>query len=135
MGNCYHGDRDDKDILSDVDPLNNIKSQNKPSNINNNIILAKNDIIDNYMNLINDKNNETNIISKTKLKLTVIESNHLREGGEYIINSLGLLNNQQNKKDGLTIFGDVNVIINNKFYNFIYIVKYSSRLYFPSRRE
>lgn len=112
MGNCYHGDRDDKDILSDVDPLNNIKSQNKPSNINNNIILEKNDIIDNYINPISDKNNETNIISKTKLKLTVIESNHLREGGEYIINSLGLLNNKQNKKDGLTIFGDVNVIIN-----------------------
>jgi hypothetical protein len=48
-------------------------------------------------------------LSKTLLKLTVKQSKNLEEGKEYIINSLGLLINNENKtKDGLTIFGDVN---------------------------
>ena len=60
----------------------------------------------------NKKNNPPSkiFISKKKLKLIVKESKCLMEGKEYIIDSLGLINSKNNKKDGITIFGDTNVI-------------------------
>ena len=110
MENCYKVHNTDKDLLSDIDPLERINTQKKLSNID---MMANN-----QEKNINDINltEEQRIIdmfylSKTLLKLTVKQSKNLEEGKEYIINSLGLLINNENKtKDGLTIFGDVNVI-------------------------
>ena len=91
----------------------------KPQKINSQKKLLNNDMMVNSQEKnINDINltEEQKIvdmyyISKTILKLTVKQSKNLQEGKEYIINSLGLLINNENKtKDGLTIFGDVNVI-------------------------
>ena len=62
------------------------------------------------------KNEETDIVfedddvSRKKLKLIIKQSKCLMEGKEIIINSLGLLNSKNNYNDGLTIFGDSNVI-------------------------
>ena len=131
MGNCYNLNKDDNDILSDVDPLEKFKSNNKKLD-ENNIIFFENNNNDNNIDIINDNNDndiniiDTNInniiqeqnkdiynISKTKLKLTIKQSKNLPEGKEYLINSLGLLINNENKtKDGLAIFGDKNVIFN-----------------------
>ena len=58
-----------------------------------------------------NKNNDSPskyYISKKKLKLIIKQSKCLIEGKEIIINSLGLFNSKN--KDGLTIFGDTNVI-------------------------
>lgn len=121
MGNCYNVDNNDKDLLSDIDPLDKVNSMKKRESLNNQINNDNN--IDNNINLLDEQINDIYFISKTKLKLTVKQSKNLKEGQEYIINSLGLLFNKENKtKDGLTIFGDINVIkyiINNNF-----IVKY-----------
>ena len=133
MGNCYNFNKDDNDILSDVDPLEKFKSNNKKLD-ENNIIFFENNNNDNNIDIINDNNDndndiniiDTNInniiqeqnkdiynISKTKLKLTIKQSKNLPEGKEYLINSLGLLINNENKtEDGLAIFGDKNVIFN-----------------------
>lgn len=130
MGNCYNFDKDDNDILSDVDPLEKFKSNNNKKLDENNIIFFENNNKENKIDFINDNNDndiniiDTNIdniipeqnkdiynISKTKLKLTIKQSKNLPEGKEYLINSLGLLINNENKtKDGLAIFGDKNVI-------------------------
>ena len=130
MGNCYNFDKDDNDILSDVDPLEKFKSNNNKKLDENNIIFFENNNKENNIDFINDNNDndiniiDTNIdniipeqnkdiynISKTKLKLTIKQSKNLPEGKEYLINSLGLLINNENKtKDGLAIFGDKNVI-------------------------
>ena len=101
MGNCYKVHNTDKDLLSDIDPLERINTQKKISNI---------DMMD--INLTEEqKIIDMFYLSKTLLKLTVKQSKNLEEGKEYIINSLGLLINNENKtRDGLTIFGDVNVI-------------------------
>ena len=132
MGNCYNFNKDDNDILSDVDPLEKFKSNNKKLDENNIIFFENNNNNDNNIDIINDNNDndiniiDTNInniiqeqnkdiynISKTKLKLTIKQSKNLPEGKEYLINSLGLLINNENKtKDGLAIFGDKNVIFN-----------------------
>jgi len=130
MGNCYNFDKDDNDILSDVDPLEKFKSNNNKKLDENNIIFFENNNKENNIDFINDNNDndiniiDTNIdniipeqnkdiynISKTKIKLTIKQSKNLPEGKEYLINSLGLLINNENKtKDGLAIFGDKNVI-------------------------
>ena len=124
MGNCYNFEKDENDILSDVDPLEKFKTNNKKLDENNIIFFEKNDndnnnninnddinIIDTNINIIPEQNKDLSYISKTKLKLTIKQSKNLPEGKEYIINSLGLLINNENKtKDGLTIFGDKNVI-------------------------
>ena len=136
MGNCYNLNKDDNDILSDVDPLEKFKSNNKKLDENNIIFFENNNNNDNNIDIINDNNDndndndiniiDTNInniiqeqnkdiynISKTKLKLTIKQSKNLPEGKEYLINSLGLLINNENKtEDGLAIFGDKNVIFN-----------------------
>ena len=109
MGNCYNIDNNDKDILSDIDPLD--KFSERKNHINNNI--------ENNINIINGRIDDLYYISKTRLKLVVKQSKNLKEGDEYIINSLGLLTNNKNKtKDGLTIFGDINVI---KYINVLYL--------------
>ena len=124
MGNCYNFEKDENDLLSDVDPLEKFKTNNKKLDENNIIFFEKNDnennnninnddinIIDTNINIIPEQNKDLSYISKTKLKLTIKQSKNLPEGKEYIINSLGLLINDENKtKDGLTIFGDKNVI-------------------------
>ena len=67
--------------------------------------------IETKINMISEQTNDINYISKTKLKLTIKQSKNLPEGKEYILNSLGLLINNENKtNDGLVIFGDKNVI-------------------------
>ena len=110
MGNCYNIDNNDKDILSDIDPLD--KFSERKNHINNNNI-------ENNINIINEQIDDLYYISKTRLKLVVKQSKNLKEGDEYIINSLGLLTNNKNKtKDGLTIFGDINVI---KYINVLYL--------------
>ena len=110
MGNCYNIDNNDKDILSDIDPLD--KFSERKNHINNNNI-------ENNINIINEQIDDLYYISKTRLKLVVKQSKNLKEGDEYIINSLGLLTNNKNKtKDGLTIFGDINVI---KYINVYYL--------------
>jgi hypothetical protein len=71
-----------------------------------------------------DKNNSISqkmIFSKKQLKLIIIQSKCLEEGKEYIINSLGLVNSKNDNKDGLVIFGDINVRIYINNYNFKYI--------------
>ena len=124
MGNCYNFEKDENDLLSDVDPLEKFKTNNKKLDENNIIFFEKNDnennnninnddinIIDTNINIIPEQNKDLSYISKTKLKITIKQSKNLPEGKEYIINSLGLLINNENKtKDGLTIFGDKNVI-------------------------
>ena len=125
MGNCYNFEKDENDILSDVDPLEKFKTNNKKLDENNIIFFEKNDnennnnninnddinIIDTNINIIPEQNKDLYYISKTRLKITIKQSKNLPEGKEYIINSLGLLINNENKtKDGLTIFGDKNVI-------------------------
>jgi len=71
----------------------------------------------NYVPEINDlqqinanKKEAPKYISNKKLKLTIKQSKCLLEGKEYIINSSGLLDSTNKYKDGLTIFGDINVI-------------------------
>jgi len=110
MGNCYKLDNSDKDLLSDIDPLEKINSQKKL--LNNDMMVNSQEKNINDINLTEEqKIVDMYYISKTILKLTVKQSKNLQEGKEYIINSLGLLINNENKtKDGLTIFGDVNVI-------------------------
>ena len=120
MGSCCNGNQNDKDLINDVDLAKNKNKGNK--NKDNKIIPIDNDDIDNQLrqntnmeiNNINENIINNNIfIANIKLKLTIKQSKSLQEGKEYIINSLGLLINNKNKtNDGLTIFGDENVIIN-----------------------
>ena len=117
MGNCYNIEKKEDDLINDIEHLQKINQNNKQLS-ENNIVDAYNDNKDININNIDTKINaittqiiEINCISKTKLKLTIKQSKNLPEGKEYIINSYGLLINNENKtKDGLTIFGDKNVI-------------------------
>ena len=117
MGNCYNVEKKDNDLINDIEHLQKI-NQNSKHLSENNIVDIKNNIfdidinnIDTKINELTTQTNEINTISKTKLKLTIKQSKNLPEGKEYIINSYGLLINNENKtKDGLTIFGDKNVI-------------------------
>ena len=125
MGNCYNVINQDEDILSNYIESEKIKTKNK---LSANDMIIKKDNYDNNnkssnINIISEYSNDMNYISKTKLKLTIKQSKNLKEGNEYIINSLGLLINNKNKtKDGLTIFGDVNVI---KYIFILFILKYN----------
>ena len=128
MGSCCNGNQNDKDLINDVDLAKNKNKGNKNKDKDNKIIPIDNDDIDNQMrqninmeiNNINENIINNNIfIANIKLKLTIKQSKSLQEGKEYIINSLGLLINNKNKtNDGLTIFGDENVI------KYIYIIHY-----------
>ena len=115
MGNCYNYEDSDKDILSDASPLEGNNSRKKLTKIDSNIDLKENlnNLItnnNNNLNVIEIQNNDFNSLSKIKLKLTIKQSKNLPEGKEYIINSLGLIDSKNKYNDGLTIFGDNNVI-------------------------
>lgn len=106
MGNCCDGSNNDYDIIN-VQLEKDIftKKTNQNNQIDN---AAENNC---QKNIINKNNNSPSklYISKKKLKLIIKQSKCLKEGKEIIINSLGLLNSQNNFNDGLTIFGDMNV--------------------------
>ena len=111
MGSCCDEARNDYEIIN----LNTENDQNSKKTFSRDI--QKQNYDNEKANRIKDsdmnKNNKLPpkiIISKKKLKLIVMESKSLTEGKEYIINSLGLINSKNNKKDGLIIFGDTNVI-------------------------
>jgi len=104
-------------LTNDIGHSEKINQNNKHLNENNIIDVdnENNNIdtnnIETKINMIGEQINDINYISKTKLKLTIKQSKNLPEGKEYIINSLGLLINNENKtNDGLVIFGDKNVI-------------------------
>ena len=136
MGNCYNVDKKENDLINDIEHLQKI-NQNSKHLSENNIVDIKNDIfdidinnIDTKINVLTTQTNEINTISKTKLKLTIKQSKNLPEGKEYIINSYGLLINNENKtKDGLTIFGDKNVIKYIILYN-KYLIQSNARIDF-----
>ena len=126
MGNCYNLVNKDEDIISNSNKPEQSKKQSKISAndmIINQEIYVNNKNKNSNVNIFSEISNDINYISKTKLKLTIKQSKNLKEGNEYIINSLGLLINNKNKtKDGLTIFGDVNVI---KYIFILFILKYN----------
>ena len=127
MGNCCIGSNNDNDIENNLQ--NNISKQNKSEKSSSLVYQnqTKNNIgikIENIhkvntdsLNLINQQESqhiiqEKNLyLSKNKLKLIIKQSKSLLEGKEFIINSLGLTeqNNKNNHKDGIVIFGDTNV--------------------------
>ena len=134
MGNCYNLVNKDEDIISNSNKPEQSKKQSKISAndmIINQEIYVNNKNKNSNINIFSELSNDINYISKTKLKLTIKQSKKLKEGKEYIINSLGLLINNENKtKDGLTIFGDINVIkyIFILFYlNYIKIIQSKTR--------
>ena len=115
MGSCCEGSNNDYDII-------NLRlEKDKKSKKNGNIELQNQTDYDGEIkNSKNSNTNEKNIsslnyyISKKKLKIIIKQSKYLMEGKEYLINSLGLINQKNNYNDGLVIFGDTNVI-NNKY--------------------
>ena len=108
MGNCCDGTKNDYDLI-------NIQlEKEKPKMISNLEFQSQteyntgvNNIPQSSINK-NDDSPSKYYISKKKLKLIIKQSKCLIEGKEIIINSLGLFNSKN--KDGLTIFGDTNVI-------------------------
>ena len=108
MGNCCDGTKNDYDLI-------NIQlEKEKPKKISNIEYYSQTDYNTGTNNVKQSNINKDNdspskyYISKKKLKLIIKQSKCLIEGKEIIINSLGLLNSKN--KDGLTIFGDTNVI-------------------------
>ena len=125
MGSCCDEARNDYEIIN----LNTENDQNSKKTFSRD--LQKQNYDNEKANRIKDsdmnKNNKLPpkiIISKKKLKLIVKESKCLMEGKEYIINSLGLINSKNSNKDGLTIFGDTNVI--NKYYIIYNLFKFKN---------
>ena len=122
MGICYeccNGNNNDYDLI-------NIKVDKDRKGIKNASIGSQNQTGYNNVGLndfrqSNSKQNASQKIyySKKKLKLIIKQSKCLQEGKEYIINSLGLIDQKNNFKDGLVIFGDINVSL------IINIFKYS----------
>ena len=110
MGNCCDANNNDYDIINiqldkERRPINN---QSTGKNNNNSQKIGIND----ESNIpYKDSPSKLNL-SKKILKLIIKQSKSLKEGKEYIINSLGLTNSKNNYKDGLTVFGDINVSIN-----------------------
>ena len=112
MGICYeccNGNNNDYDLI-------NIKVDKDRKGIKNSSIGSQNQTGYNNAGLndfrqSNSKPNASQKIyySKKKLQLIIKQSKCLQEGKEYIINSLGLIDPKNNFKDGLVIFGDVNV--------------------------
>jgi hypothetical protein len=110
MGNCCDGMKNDYDIIN----IQFEKDKNKKSStLEFQSQTDHNTGINNIQQTNMNKNNDSpsNLyISRKKLKLIIKQSKCLMEGKEIIINSLGLLNSKNNYNDGLTIFGDSNVI-------------------------
>ena len=124
MGSCCNASIKDNDIENNPNNSQSEKIQNGKNfaSVDFQNLSKYNTGIDNKLNidLININNNkqpkkieqEQNLyISEKKLKLTVVQSKCLIEGKEYLINSLGIINSNKKNiyKDGLVIFGDINV--------------------------
>ena len=125
MGTCCDEARNDYELVNfntDNDK-NSKKTFSRDFQIQTNNKEKANDIMDSNMNKKNNYPPKL-FISKKKLKLIVKESKCLMEGKEYIINSLGLINSKNSNKDGLTIFGDTNVI--NKYYIIYNLFKFKN---------
>jgi len=110
MGNCCDGMKNDYDIINIQ--LEKDKNKNKKSStLEFQNQTEHNTGVNNIQQSNMNKNSPSNLyISRKKLKLIIKQSKCLMEGKEIIINSLGLLNSKNNYNDGLTIFGDSNVI-------------------------
>ena len=92
MGNCYNLVNKDEDIISNSNKPEQSKKQSKISAndmIINQEIYVNNKNKNSNINIFSELSNDINYISKTKLKLTIKQSKKLKEGKEYIINSLG----------------------------------------------
>lgn len=115
MGSCCEGSNNDYDIIN-----LRLEKDKKSKKIGNIELQNQTDYDGEIKNSKNSNTNEKNIsslnyyISKKKLKIIIKQSKYLMEGKEYLINSLGLINQKNNYNDGLVIFGDTNVI-NNKY--------------------
>ena len=124
MGSCCNASIKDNDIENNpnIHQSEKIKKGKNFASIDFQTLSKYNTGIDNKVNidLINLNNNEQpkkieqeqNLyISEKKLKLTVVQSKCLLEGKEYLINSLGIIDSNKKNiyKDGLVIFGDINV--------------------------
>ena len=122
MGICYeccNGNNNDYDLI-------NIKVDKDRKGIKNSSIGSQNQTGYNNAGLNDFRQSNSNqnasqkiYYSKKKLQLIIKQSKCLQEGKEYIIDSLGLIDPKNNFKDGLVIFGDVNVSL------IINIFKYS----------
>jgi hypothetical protein len=122
MGICYeccNGNNNDYDLI-------NIKVDKDRKGIKNSSIGSQNQTGYNNVGFNDFRQSNSNqnasqkiYYSKKKLQLIIKQSKCLQEGKEYIINSLGLIDPKNNFKDGLVIFGDVNVSL------IINIFKYS----------
>ena len=126
MGSCCNASIKDNDIenIQNIYQLEKIQKGKNFSSIDFQTLSKYNTGIDNKLNI--DSNNVNNneqvqkieqeqklYISEKKLKLTVLQSKCLLEGKEYLINSLGIIDSNKKNiyKDGLVIFGDINVSI------------------------
>jgi hypothetical protein len=112
MGICCeycNGRNDDYDLIN-IKVQNDRKSKKTDFQNQTEQSLGINDFQQSKINK-NNNSSQKMILSKKKLKLTIIQSKCLEEGKEFIINSLGLVNSKNDNKDGLVIFGDVNVRI------------------------
>ena len=124
MGSCCNAIIKDNDIenIQNIYQLEKIQKGKIFSSIDFQTLSKYNTGIDNKLNI--DSNNVNNneqvqkieqeqklYISEKKLKLTVLQSKCLLEGKEYLINSLGIIDSNKKNiyKDGLVIFGDINV--------------------------
>ena len=124
MGSCCNASIKDNDIenIQNIYQLEKIQKGKNFSSIDFQTLSKYNTGIDNKLNI--DSNNVNNneqvqkieqeqklYISEKKLKLTVLQSKCLLEGKEYLINSLGIIDSNKKNiyKDGLVIFGDINV--------------------------
>ena len=112
MGICCeycNGRNDDYDLIN-IKVQNDRKSKKTDFQNQTEQSLGINDFQQSKINK-NNNSSQKMILSKKKLKLTIIQSKCLEEGKEFIINSLGLVDSKNDNKDGLVIFGDINVRI------------------------
>jgi hypothetical protein len=150
MGNCCQAYYNDDDLLDSpkIQALEKCKNlfkefsndyqnqtrHNTGIDNNNKAITDSNQIIEkNFLKISQEKDI---YISKTKLKIIVKQSKFLQEGKEYLINSLGLLDSNNNNKyfDGIVIFGDINVSKNQIFYFTFFRLIQEQILYFRKKK-
>lgn len=110
MGSCCDGNHKDYDVINiKIDKDKNTK---KPSYVDfqnqTDYNIGENDFQQSNFSQTNNSPLKP-YISKKKLKLIITQSKSIEEGKEYILNSLGLIDSNNNYKDGVTIFGDANV--------------------------
>ena len=112
MGICCeycNGSNSDYDLIN-IKIEKDRKSKKTDFQNQSNQSIGINDFQQSNINKNNNSSQKMNF-SKKKLKLTIIQSKCLEEGKEFIINSLGLVDSKNDNKDGLVIFGDINVRI------------------------